>query len=326
MPLLEAQTATSPAPARIVRQLTSASDRAGNGSPYPRRVALPFRRILVTFEFSRHSLATLRAVVSLTESHDAVINVLHVLRPDLHSGPGTTQTEDHLAEAYERVLRHWVSRVTHQRVRTFAAVRLGETVETIAMRALALRADLIVMTSRVHSGSAFQRSTAEKVSRLLGSPVLIIPEHCAEQLAYTAKDASHAKPRTILLPTDFSKASGQALRFAAIMAVKNRARLVVAHGAETGVSDGQVHAQIRSWARANLPEGVPMDSIVWPGGHSLYAILSETVRAEADLIVLPMQTEAWARRLRAGSFTDGVIRQAPCPVLCVNEKTSPLDE
>jgi nucleotide-binding universal stress UspA family protein len=122
------------------------------------------------------------------------------------------------------------------------------------------------------------------------------------------------------MPVDFSSAAENALPIAADIARTQGARLLLAHGAE-GDGPMAVHLRLAAWAEEILGDWIGCETAVWPGGHSLFAILSEAMRSEADLIVLPTRTQSWARRLRAGSVTDGVLRQAPCPVLSINENT-----
>lgn len=282
------------------------------------------RRILVPFDLSRSGVCALRIVVEYAERVKAAIHLLHVVRPaDAHSiEPKSSRADDHLAEASERLLKHWVKRVVQGRVTAFVSIRIGDPVDVIAARASAIRADLIVMTSRSCSGirNDFQRTAAERVSRVAPCPVLTIPEKCADEIAYSLSDLAQRNWQAVLLPVDFSTAAERAVRYAGEIANATGAKLLLAHGLDgDGVEIPFMHERLRSWAGRILNEAVPCHTIVWPGGHSLYAILSEAVRAEANLIVLPTSVQSWARRLRAGSITDGVLRQAPCPVLSVNE-------
>jgi nucleotide-binding universal stress UspA family protein len=203
-------------------------------------------------------------------------------------------------------------------------IRIGEPVDIILARAAAIRADLIVMTSRACSGlkNELQRSSAERISRLAPCPVLTIPEKCADELAYSEDGVLSGKCQVVLMPVDFSTAAECALPIAADISSASGARLILAHGMETNGNEEHIHARLRLWAERLLEardEPISRETAVWPGGHSLYAVLSETLRARVGLIVLPTRIQSWAQRLRAGSITDGIMRQAPCPVLSINE-------
>lgn len=289
---------------------------------------LKMKRILLPFDLSRPSVSALRAVANLAAKNGATIHLLHVvnLADDPEVEPKSNRSDDTMAEAAERLLKHWVKRIVPDRVQTFVNVRIGRPVDLIVTRAVAARADLIVMTSRASSGQELQRSTAERVSRLAPCPVLTIPEKCADQWAYSPDDTLSENWRTVLMPVDFSAAADVALSYASAMALQKEAKLLLAHGADVEDSDVPVvHARLMSWSRERLEDASHCSTAVWPGGHSLYAILAEAIRAEARLIVLPTRAQPWAERLRAGSITDGVLRQASCPVLSINENVSILN-
>lgn len=287
--------------------------------------ASPFRnirRILLPFDLSRVGVSALRVVTQLAEKSNAAIHLLHVVPPSESSEvvPKSFRADDHLAEASERLLKHWLKRIVRNRVKTFISLRIGDPVDVIVARAVATRADLIVLTSRSCSGSAleFQRSTAERVSRIAPCPVLTIPEKCTDRLAYSEIPFA-SDWRTILVPVDFSSVAEEAVRTATRFANATGGKLLLAHGCDLEEADEPlVHEPLRNWVTRVVGDTVPWWTAIWPGGHSLYAILSEATRAEANLIVLPTATQPWARRLRAGSITDGVLRHAPCPVLSIN--------
>lgn len=286
---------------------------------------LEVRRILLPFDLSQSRVSSLRAVANFAARSGAAIHLLHVLNPQDQTGavPKTSRSDDRMAEASERLLKHWARRVVPEQVRTFVSVRIGNPVDSIVSRAIATRADLIVMATRASSRQEWQRSTAERVSRLAPCPVLTIPEASAERWAYFPDEAFSEAWGTVLMPVDFSAAAEAALPCASAIAARKGAKLLLAHGADAGNLDiPEIHARLRSWARQKLNDASHCSTTVWPGGHSLFAILAEAIRSEAKLIVMPTRAQPWAERLRAGSITDGVLRQASCPVLSINENVS----
>ncbi len=132
------------------------------------------------------------------------------------------------------------------------------------------------------------------------------------------------------MPVDFSAAAVQALQLAAAMAEKNEGRLLLAHAAGAESSAGMerrttegIQSRVSDWVSRHLRTPAHWEAVNWPGELSLYSILAEVGRAEADLILLPTSGNQWVRRLRAGSITDGVLRQANVPVLTVSERCQP---
>jgi nucleotide-binding universal stress UspA family protein len=289
--------------------------------------SLSVSRILLPFDLTNSSVCALRAVTRYAEQTGATIYLLHVVRPmeDSDIPPKPHEFDDKIAEASERLLKHWVKRIVQGRVQTFVTIRVGEAVDVILARATAIRAELIVMTSRGCGGlkNEVQRSTAERVSRLAACPVLTVPEKCGEEFAYPDLGDRFSEGQTILMAVDFSTAAERALPVAAAVARKSGAKLLLAHGSDAGDRrEEEIHERLRRWADRVLKGRLVCRTSVWPGGHSLYAILSEALRSEAKLIVLPTSARFWAQRWRAGSITDAVLRQAPCPVLSINENMS----
>lgn len=281
------------------------------------------RRILLPFDLSRSSVRALRVVAELAANTGATIHLLHGLMPLDSTGrkPEGRSAEEPLEKASERVLKHWVNRLVKSNVKTFVTIRTGDPVDAILLSAASTAADLIVMTSRSFSRhpSEFKRSTAEKVSRQAACPVLTIPEKCIDHNAYT--NALTSRWDKILVPVDFSAVAGNALLYAGQIAKETGATLLLAHGCKGRQEDEfGLRLRLKTWARQMLGHPVSFRVVIWAGGPSLYAILTEAMISECNLIVLPTTGELWARRLRAGSITDGVLRQAPCPVITINEK------
>jgi nucleotide-binding universal stress UspA family protein len=284
---------------------------------------LAVRRILLPFDLSNLSVCALRLAARYAEQTGATLHLLHVIAPDTaeDSAGARERSDDRMADGAERLLKQWVARIVGGRARAFISIRVGDPVEAILARAIAVRADLIVMTSRSRGGlrNDLQRSRAERVSRLAPCPVLTIPEKRAREIAYGPDDLFRQDGGTIMLPVDFSRTAERALPIAAAIAAKQEAKLLLAHGSDAEPADADaIHVQLNRWAESILGSGIDCETVMWSGGHSLYAILSEAVRAEAQLIVLPTSVQPWTQRLRAGSITDGVLRQAGCAVLSVN--------
>jgi nucleotide-binding universal stress UspA family protein len=135
--------------------------------------------------------------------------------------------------------------------------------------------------------------------------------------------------KTILLPTDFSECSSQALRVATLLARETKARLIVLHVAEMEV------------VYSGVLGGVPTDPLLYLNGleshlahitpHDLddrvetrvvegdpvTEILAAAEGSECDLIVLGTHGRRGLRRALLGSVAEGVLRSARCPVLTI---------
>jgi len=138
--------------------------------------------------------------------------------------------------------------------------------------------------------------------------------------------------RTILVPTDFSSTSAEALNLAASLARDHGARLVLLHVAgepafaagmgvipfDPGSYRDEVRDQFEQLA-VRCP-GLEVEQRLVEG-----PVIPEIVRAAGetgcDLIVMGAHGWTGLRRLLLGSVAEGVMRRAPCPVLTVR---SPL--
>lgn len=147
-------------------------------------------------------------------------------------------------------------------------------------------------------------------------------------------DDQHPK---ILLPTDFSKYSAAATKYACELASKFDAESQVLHaleilspyrpGFEMGVVLPEFLNETRADAEKSLNEVVDPD---WAAGHRVIPTMVvgspkvEIVRYarqhDIDLIVLSTHGRTGLAHVILGSVAENVVRTAPCPVLTVRPK------
>lgn len=140
-------------------------------------------------------------------------------------------------------------------------------------------------------------------------------------------------PQSILVPTDLSECSRQALRYAYELASKLGARLEVVHvvppptyvpldlaiwGDVRERLVTQLGDELKSFIEETLPAGsnVPMKVTT---GVPYDSILHEAERA--DLVVMGTHGRSGVSRFLMGSVAERVVRAASCPVLTVREAT-----
>lgn len=137
--------------------------------------------------------------------------------------------------------------------------------------------------------------------------------------------------KKILVPTDFGPASVEAFRTAVALAAGLGAEVVVAHltpapavvvenGAVNPARGGRSPADL--WARfgqfvADAPAVRVTHEVVVVGRVSAAGIGELLRKFGCDLIVIGSHAHGRLRRLLRGSYTDEVVRRAPCPVLVV---------
>ncbi len=145
------------------------------------------------------------------------------------------------------------------------------------------------------------------------------------------------QPQTILVGTDFSDISDEALRAAALYAKMFKARVLVTHvfdptpnvppvvWSRPDLLDRSVRLEIEAAIRetltgktAELLKGVPeveLSVIQHPSpGRALVEMAEDE---SADLLILGSHGRSGLSRAFLGSVAERVVRHAPCPVLVV---------
>lgn len=308
----------------------------------PRRLPhLRLERILVPFDFSDSSALILRRLVPLAERSGAALHLVNIVPPELpRKGLENREfwvSEDRTAEAAQNIVDLWRDRIVRGRAKTYTSIRIGRRVEEILSKAKALEADLIVMTSRGYAGSnhPFMRSTAEQVSRHAPCPVLTIPESKLHDFGPDYDGFPPSVWKKILMPVDFSRCASKALKYAAAVAIENRAKLILLNAildAEGSVGipatngaqqpahfERDAERRLRVWVERELGIPLEFESSIWFGIASMYAVLLEARRSNADLIVMPTRNASRTKRFRVGSVKDAILRNTTCPVLSIHE-------
>jgi len=134
------------------------------------------------------------------------------------------------------------------------------------------------------------------------------------------------KPRTILIPTDFSTASDAALPHAEAVAKQQSASLLILHVEEPPLAygGGELYYGLPEPDSDRLLEMLeavkPSDPAV-PHTHRLTIgdPAGEIVRIAAEegveMIVMGTHGRTGVSRMLMGSVAEAVVRRAPCPVL-----------
>ena len=145
---------------------------------------------------------------------------------------------------------------------------------------------------------------------------------------------SYPRIRRILVPLDFSGQSRQALRYAAPLAMKFGARIVLLHVLAGKKTDGTdepaavpaksprrtaAHKRLRDTGLQFVDEEL-IDQTVVRSGRPAGEIVETARVLNVDLLAITTEGKAGLNRLLKGSTAEQVLRLAPCPVLTVRKR------
>ncbi len=139
---------------------------------------------------------------------------------------------------------------------------------------------------------------------------------------------------TILVPVDFSDITTRVMDVAADLAKTMSSEVVLLHVAApdpefVGYGPGpqsvrdavageirEEHKHIQAYERELVGRGLKASALLIQG-YPGEKILAEARRLQASFIVMGSHGHSMLRHLLVGSVTDGVLRNAPCPVVVV---------
>ena len=293
-------------------------------------------KILVPLDFSSASMEALDYAVWLAKQFHAAIHLLHVYPPDEASSVASAGHRlFESAEAIER-LNEELTGIHRKHAPTFRPdnchIRRGRPYEEIARLAREIDADLIVLSTRGHSGlkHLLLGSTAERVVRYAPCPVLIARKRKQKSKASSEVFAI----RTILLPTDFSQCSLAGAEYAAFLARKLGATLRLFHAIypytnyvfvdRAGVRSSGLAEAVEETARQemdalkemNFMRGIIVKTKIVPG-PAVDEICAAAGEPEVDLVVTSTHGRTGLKHALIGSVAEHVVRYAERPVLVI---------
>ena len=303
--------------------------------------SLQIKTILVPLDFSHASMQALKYSIPLAEKFKAAIHLVHVQPSDslteisragglmLNCADSIALMQDRLAEIQEKHdVRFWPDN---------CHVVSGRPFEQICELAREIKADLIVLPTRGHSGlqHLVLGSTAERVVRYAPCPVLVL--RGTKYQSFLLGDESAAagfKLRKVLVPVDFSKCSLAGAKYAARLAKSTGAGLRLFHvvypytqvfAMDRMASDitplveranAVAREDMSRLARRKFLRGVPVEREIRVGA-TIDEICSATNEPDVDLVVASTHGRTGFKRALIGSVAEHVVRYTECPVIIV---------
>ena len=211
--------------------------------------AVRLKRILATTDFSKLSLVGIRYAVSLADKVGAGLALVHVVEPaPAFAGMESVvlaRDDAEVIEIAERELDQLAEKESKKDLPVMSFVRHGKPFNEIGALARSRQADLIVIATRGYTGlkNLWLGSTAERVVRHGPCAVLTVPPQNAKVRGFQLSK--------IVVPIDFSETSAEALPYAAALAERFGAEIILLHviepvavPAELGYAAPSVIAQV----------------------------------------------------------------------------------
>jgi nucleotide-binding universal stress UspA family protein len=299
-----------------------------------------FSRILFPTDFSEFSNQAMETALAWARRFGADVHMLHVVtvhnydpfNPDM--GFPEVNIAGSLQDAAERQMAEFADEAATVGPTITREIRTGFSPwNEIVTSAADQEADLIIMATHGRKGleKLFLGSTAEKVVEHTPCPVLLLRP--LEQEATVPPE----EIRSIVFPTDFSEAAGDAAPISFELAKELGARLTMFHCVEQDVPPPYYAAGITSIFELNdevltvareqmaklMPDGLAEElehDFVIREGRSAQQLIEFASESATDLIIMATHGYSGLEQAMLGSTTDRVMRNTPCPLLVVRSR------
>lgn len=282
-------------------------------------------KILCPVDFFPASDAAVNYAVGLAANYHARIHFLHVVTPVLPTAYeyaiDTTAVMDSLGKNATKEMKELAARAWEAGIGSDIEVRIGDVYDQIKHCIEAERPELVVMGTHGRRGVErwFMGSTTEKVMRHSPVPLLTIS-------ASGEKHATAPRFRRMLVTTDFSDGTPDALAYAFSVAQENDSRIVLLHVVHDATADvlGKYRDSLMKGVDKQLQELIPAEARNWCDIVTCvetgvpYRIILRTVENEkVDLLVMNIHGKGMLDRALLGSTAERVVRAASCPVMLI---------
>ena len=282
------------------------------------------KKILCPVDFFPASDAAVMYAAGLANNYDARLHLLHVITPvapvAFEFPLNTVDLTKSLEESSMRELKALEARVRQTGAAVESEVWVGDVYDEIKRAIQVEKPDLIVMGTHGRRGAErwFMGSTTEKLLRHSPVPLLTISANGERSLP--------PKFRRILVTTDFSEGTSDALAYAFSVAQENESQVTLLHVLHEVSTELSIKYKdsLNNGVRKQLDDMVPPEARNWcditPRVVSgvPYRIILRTIEDEKiDLLVMNIHGKGMLDRALLGSTAERVVRAASCPVMMI---------
>jgi nucleotide-binding universal stress UspA family protein len=307
---------------------------SGTGARSGDSEKLNLSKVVIATDFSPLSKTAVAAAAAWVKRIGAELHLIYVLPTEAPiagiAGVSLIMPEQEVARNARARLRRYAHSLSFEATKENIHTPQGYPYEEICRLARTDKMDLIVIATHGWTGFKYLLlgSNAERVVRFAPCPVLVMRSHQGDQ------QAKSAKIRKIIVGVDFSELSREGLTYAAALARRFDADLVLLHSVDlryySTSPESMVHDfpellevaqhiardQMAELVRQTDRQGRPVKSIL-EFGHAGDRIVNCATESGADLIVISTHGRTGLKRALLGSTAEYVVRHASCPVLVV---------
>jgi nucleotide-binding universal stress UspA family protein len=295
---------------------------------------ISIKKILCPVDFFPASDSAVSYAVGLAANYEAKIHLLHVITSVL---PGTYEYAldmagivSRAAESAAEEMKKLVARTNESGAIAESEVRVGDVYDEIKRSIEVVKPELIVMGTHGRRGVErwFIGSTTEKLLRHSPVPILTIS-------ATGERPLSSPQFRRILVTTDFSAGTAEALAYAFSLAQENQSQVTLLHVAYRIINNvvvdlsGSYREPSVKEVTKQLDDLVPTEARNWCDIVTLveagipYRIILDMIEDEkVDLVVMNIHGKGMLDRALLGSTAERVVRAAKCPVMLIPPATT----
>jgi nucleotide-binding universal stress UspA family protein len=285
---------------------------------------ITIERILCPVDFLPESDTAIHYATALAAAHRAKLKLLHVVAP-IVSNTYTSLVDvvdtGSIQEKFERQLEDVTRGVRAEGIEVESEVTFGHIAPEIEREIRTYAPELVVLGTHGRRGLErwFMGSTTERLLRRSPVPLLIIPE-AKEEHGNTA-----ARFKRILVTTDFSEGTTDALDYAFALARENDVHVTLLHvvhlptasSFENGaLSFTEIEDELSEMVSSRIRRGGRVETKVDKGvPHQV--ILNTIENQGIDLLVMNIHGKGLLERALLGSTAERVVKAASCPVMMI---------
>ena len=282
-------------------------------------------KILCPVDFFPASKRAADYAIALAKAYEAKLILLHVISPVLPASYeipiDAAEILDSMTDAANGELKKLATRAEAKKVYTEVIVRTGDI--DLEIRSLAKDRNVGLIVMGTHGRRGFEKwflgSVTERLLRRTNVPLLTIGN---------AANSTKAPPaiRRILVTTDFSEGTADAIRYAFSIGQEYQAKVTLIHVLNDISADisGRYRNTLIKSIRNELEELVPEEARDWcdvstrvETGLPWTRILDTVKRDKIDLLVMNVHGKSMLDRALLGSTAERVVRGSPAPVLLI---------